>query len=208
MYENFSEAIEELKKQTKRKFNQSVDLVINLKNFDVRRDSLNTFLQIPFPYAEKKICAFIDKPNKAFDFCITKADFDKWQDKKEIKKLAKKYDFFISIPQLMQLVATKFGRVLGPQGKMPSPQLGLLVSQDENSINQMIEKLRKTARIKAKEPSIKVAVGKEDMETEKIAKNAEAVYHAVVNALPRKKENIKSIMIKLTMGKPLKISVK
>ena len=46
------------------------------------------------------------------------------------------------------------------------------------------------------------------MENEKIAQNAEIVYNAAVNALPRKKENIKSVMIKLTMSKPIKLDLK
>jgi large subunit ribosomal protein L1 len=205
---NFSEAIDNLKKEKKRKFNQSVELIVNLKDFDIRKDSLNTFLQLPFAPSEKTVCAFLDKPNNQFDSAILKADFDKWQDKKEMKKLAKDYDFFVAVPSVMQLVATKFGRILGPMGKMPSPQLGLLISQDEKSVNEMIAKLRKTTRIKAKEPSVKILIGKEDMETLKIAQNAEAVYNVVVNALPKKKENIKSLIIKFTMSKPIKLVLK
>ncbi|MFH1249248.1 MAG: hypothetical protein V1660_03785 [archaeon] len=205
---NFSEAIDNLKKGKKRNFNQSVELIINLKDFDARKDSLNTFLQLPFPPSEKKICAFLDKPNNEFDSAILKADFEKWQDKKEMKKLAKDYDFFVAVPSVMQLVATKFGRILGPMGKMPSPQLGLLVSQDEKSIQELISKLRKTTRVKAKEPSVKILIGKEDTDTLKISQNAEAIYNLVVNTLPKKKENIKSLMIKLTMSKPIKLVLK
>jgi len=40
-------ALVELRKEKKRKFNQSVDLIVNLKNFDVRREALNTFIFIP-----------------------------------------------------------------------------------------------------------------------------------------------------------------
>jgi large subunit ribosomal protein L1 len=209
MKEKFLNSLEELRKKApKRNFTQSVDLIINLKDFDTRKDSLNTFAQLPFPPSEKRICAFIERPNKAFDFCITKLDFDKWNDKKEIKRLARDYDFFASIPQLMSLVATKFGRILGPLGKMPSPQLGLITSQDELSMQELAEKMRKIVRIKAKEPSVKIMIGKENMENEKIAQNAEIVYNAAVNALPRKKENIKSVMIKLTMSKPVKLDLK
>lgn len=208
MNPKFAEAVEEVKKQRKRTFNQSVDLIINLKNFDVRKETLNIFVPLPFPPSEKKICAFLEKPSKIFDFCISKPEFDNYQSKKEIKELARKYDFFVSIPQLMQLIAAKFGRILGPQGKMPSPQLGMLLSQDEKSMQELADKIRNTARIKAKEPSIKIMIGKEDTETEKIAQNAEVIYNAVVNALPKKKENIKSVMLKLTMSKPLKINIK
>lgn len=209
MKEKFLNSLEELRKKAeKRNFNQSVDLIINLKDFDTRKDSLNTFAILPFPPSEKKICAFVEKPNKAFDFCITKPEIDDWKEKRDIKKLARDYDFFASIPQLMSLVATKFGRILGPPGKMPSPQLGLITSQDEKSMQELADKLRKTARIKAKEPSVKIMIGKENMDNDKIAQNAEVVYNTAANALPRKKENIKSVMIKLTMSKPVKIDLK
>lgn len=208
MEQNFREAIEEVKKQRKRNFDQSVDLIINLRDFDVRKDSVSIFVQLPFPASEKKICAFLDKPSNIFDFCISKAEIDRWQDKKQIKKLAREYDFFVSIPQIMQTVATKFGRVLGPQGKMPSPQLGVIASPDEKSMKELADKIRRTVRIKTKEPSIKIMIGKESMENEKLLQNVETIYNAVINALPKKKENVKSVMIKLSMNKPVKIIVK
>jgi large subunit ribosomal protein L1 len=203
-----NEAIEQLRKQPKRNFTQSIDLIINLRGFDVRKESLNTFAQLPFPPSEKTICAFLDKPNEIFDACIIKSELDRWNDKKQIKKLARDYDFFVGIPQVMQLVATKFGRVLGPLGKMPSPQLGIITQQDEKSMKDLAGKIKRTARIKAKEPSIKLMIGREDMKNEEIVENIETVYNIVINALPRKKENIKSVLIKLTMGKPVKIEIK
>jgi len=209
MKEKFLNSLEELRKKApKRNFNQSVDLIINLKDFDTRKNSLNTFAQLPFPPSENKICAFVERPSKAFDFCITKSEIDDWKEKKDIKKLARDYDFFASIPQLMSLVATKFGRILGPPGKMPSPQLGLITSYDEKSMQELADKLRKIVRIKAKEPSVKIRIGKENMDNDKIAQNAEVVYNTAANALPRKKENIRSVMIKLTMSKPVKLDLK
>jgi ribosomal protein L1 len=105
----------------------------------------------------------------------------------------------------MPSVATYFGKVLGPSGKMPSPQLGILTSEDEKSMVELKEKISRTVRIKTKEPSIKVVIGKQSMPDEELAENALTVYNAVLSALPRKKENIKSLMIKFTMSKPIKI---
>ena len=54
---------------------------------------------------------------------------------------------------------------------------------------------------------MKILIGKENMKDDEIADNAIQVYNAVINALPRKKEQIKSTLIKFTMSKPEKVSI-
>jgi len=135
-------------------------------------------------------------------------DFKKYNDKKKLKKLVKEYDFFIAQSKLMPKVATTFGRVLGPAGKMPSPQLGIVLNADEKSINELKEKINTSLRIRAKEASIKVAVGKEDMKDEEIIENIIAVYNELVKTLPKDKENVKNIEVKFTMTKPIKIRIR
>ncbi len=205
MQEKFLKAIEELRKLPKRNFEQSVELIINLRDFDVRKESLNLFVQIPHKAKDNKVCAFLERPSKHFDFCITKAEMDNWQDKKQIKNLGKGYDYFVSLASIMSKVATQFGRVLGPQGKMPSPQLGVLTTQDDSKERELAEKIRNTVRVKTKEPSIKLVIGREKMAEKELAENAVVVYNAVMAALPKKRENIKSILIKFTMSKPIKV---
>jgi len=199
-------ALTELRKQEKRKFSQTVDLIINLKNFDVKRESINLFVNLPYKIKDKKIGAFLTKKSNVVN-TITKAEFDNYKGKK-IKKLAKNYDFFISIAGLMPAVATSFGKVLGPLGKMPSPQLGMILKEDDKTIQEILEKINKTVRVKSKEPSLKISVGNEIMKDEEIAENILAVYNAVLNVLTRKKENIKSVLIKFTMTKPIKLDIK
>jgi len=200
------ESIKKLREGKKRNFNQSLDLIINLKNFDVKKESVNLFLQLPHKVKDVKIAAFLNKKSNIID-TITKQEFDIYKDKKKIKNLVKKYDFFISNANLMPLVAGTFGKFLGPQGKMPSPQLGIVKDETENEIKNVIEKFSKIIRIKSKEPSLKFCVGKENMKEEEIAENVEIAYNTILNVLPRKKENVKSVMIKFSMGKPIKIGI-
>ena len=202
--ESILKAFEELRKQEKRKFVQTAELIINLRNFDVKKQSVNLFVELPYKIKEKKICAFLTKKSALVD-TITKAEFEDYKEKKVLKKLIKKYDFFISVAGLMPSVATSFGKVLGPAGKMPSPQLGILMTENDNSIKEILEKVNKITKIKSKEPSLKISIGKENMKDEEIAENVMAIYSKVLEALPRKKENLRSVLIKFTMSKPQKI---
>ena len=139
---------------------------------------------------------------------ITKNDFRKYSDKKELKKLVKKFDFFISQASLMPSVATTFGRVLGPAGKMPSPQLGIVMDADDKSIAELKAKINQSTRIRAKENSIKMPIGKQSMKDEEIIENIMTAYNALLKVLLKEKENVKNIEIKFTMTKPVRINVR
>ena len=195
------EALAGLRKEKKRKFVQTVDLVMNLKNFDVRKEALNTFIFIPHG-SEKKLAAFFMKRSKLID-TITEEDFVKYKDMKDIKKLAKKYDGFIAVAPMMGKVATKFGRAFGPMNRMPSPQCGIVPQENEDMVNDMISKMNNSIRIKNKEMAIKFAIGKEDMPDEELAENINVAIKELEKKLPRGKDNIKEVLIKFTMTKPI-----
>jgi len=200
-------ALEEIRKNSKeRKFDQSVDLIVNLKKFDVKKTQINIFVTLPHRIKEKKICGFIENKSDLIE-TIPKANFISYKSKKDIKKLVKQFDFFIASAPLMPSVATTFGRVLGPAGKMPSPKLGIIMNENEKDIKDVLNKINNVIRIQTKEPSIKIVIGKEKMKDEDIVENIKVAYSAIVNELPNKKENIKSTMIKLTMGKPIKVEI-
>jgi large subunit ribosomal protein L1 len=205
--QKFLKAIEKVRTSEKKvNFDQTVDLIINLKEFDVRRSAFNLFIQVPNKIKDKKIAGFFEKKSDLID-TIRKDNFGRYKEKKDIKKLIKKYDFFIANAKLMPLVATSFGRILGPAGKMPSPQLGILPSEDEKIIKELINKINTNVRIIVKEPSIKIGIGKESLTNEQIIQNAITIYHKILESLPRKKDNIRDVKIKLTMGKPVKVEI-
>ncbi len=200
-------ALQELRKSDERKFNQTVDLIINLQKFDAKKQNISLFLSIPFRIKNKKIAGFFETKSKDIE-TITPAEFKKYSDKKDLKKLEKQFDFFMAQSSLMPKVATSFGRALGPTGKMPSPQLGILMDPDEKSINALKEKINSSVKIKIKESSIKLAIGKQSMKDDEVAENILAVYASLLKILPRGKENIKNIEVKFTMTKPQKIVLK
>ena len=207
--DQLKKALEELRKENeKRKFIQSIDLIINLQKFDLKKNSINIFVQVPYKIKDKKICGFLESKNKKIE-TITKDEFQKYaREKNKLKKLTKNFDFFIAQASLMPAVATAFGRALGPLGKMPSPQLGIIMNVDDKTITELIEKINKSVKIRTKESSIKVAIAKETMKDEEVIENILMVYNAMLKNLPRNKENIKNIEIKLTMSKPKKIIIK
>jgi large subunit ribosomal protein L1 len=205
--EQLQQALAELRKDKARKFDQSVDLAINLQKFDVKKNQLNFFVSVPHKIKDKKICGFLEIKNDNID-TITRSEFKRYSTKQEVKKLARKYDFFIAQSSLMPIVATTFGRALGPTGKMPSPQLGILVNVDDKVIKELIERINTSVKVRIKEASVKVSVGKQSMKDDDLIENIITIYNAVLKAMTKGKENIKNAEIKFTMTKPQKIKIK
>jgi len=208
--ELFAKAFEELKKNSpKKNFTQTVDFIINLADIDLRKTPIVVPVILPHPVKENRVCGFLEKKSVHVDKSVSKAEIMADWPKSELKKLVRNYDIFIASASLMPLLAAKFGRTLGAAGKMPNPKTGgVLMREDENEIKAVAERLKKTLVIRPKEPSIKIAIGKEDSQPEKIAENAFVIYNAILNILPNRRENIRSIMLKLTMSKPIKLKEK
>ena len=201
------QALSELRKSEERKFDQTVDLIINLQKFDPKKNQINIFVTVPYKIKERRICAFLETKNKSVE-TITPGDFKTYSDKKTLKKLVKRFDFFIAEASVMPKVASIFGRVLGPAGKMPSPQLGILMDINDKAIEEVKKKINNSLRIRVKEASIKLAIGKQSMKDEEITENVLSVYNAVMKELPKEKENLRNIELKFTMTKPQKIKIK
>lgn len=206
--EEFTQAIKQLRQVEKKNFVQSFDLIVNLSDIDLRKEPVTAFFSLPHAFKENKICGFLETKNPLVDRTITKAELGAINPK-DMKHIAKDYDFFISAASLMPSVAATFGKTLGPLGKMPNPKIGGVVMKEDGSIIKgTVDKFRKSVSLKAKEPSFKVSVGKESMKDEEIIANVDFAYSAIMNALPRKKDNIRSVMVKLTMSKPIRVEIK
>ena len=200
----------------KRNFKQSFDLIINLKGLDPKKPEhqIDLFINLPHTRGKKaKVCALVgpelaEQAKGIFDSVILSDNFVAYKDKKEIKKLANSCDFFIAQINIMPKVATAFGRVFGPRGKMPNPKSGGVVAPNAN-LKPLYEKLQRTVRVTTKNaPLIQCGIGTEDMNMNEVTDNALSVYSTVLRALPNEKHNIKDIHVKLTMGKPVKIGEK
>ena len=209
-------AIKQLReKSPKKNFSQSVDLVINLQNLDLKKPEhkVDLYLQLPHPRGKKlKLCAFVDaqlaqKAKGVFDNVVTKDEFAKWiNNKKEQKKLANSNDFFVAQVEIMAQVAVTFGKVLGARGKMPNPKAGCVVPGSISNLEPIANKLQNTVKLQTKnETSVKTSIGIESMKDEDLADNVLAVYNTLLSKLPQEKNNIKYTAIKFTMGPIIKI---
>ncbi len=199
----------------KRNFKQGIDLVINLKNVNIKKpeDNVDLFIQLPHSSGKKiKICALIDYDleklaKDVIDTVILKDTFPKYEGKKkELKKIGRAHDFFIAQAEVMPKIATLFGKILGPLGKMPNPKVGAVVPNNIGTLKPLAEKLKSTIRLQTKnEPTLKILVGNESMKDDEIANNVLYVYNTVLHSLPQEKNNIKSVLLKLSMGSPVNI---
>ena len=206
--DQLKEALTKLRADAKeRKFNQTVDFVINLQKYSVKKNPINLIITVPHKAKDKKVAAFLQSDSSLIDTIVLN-DFKKYNDKKKLKSLVKKYDFFIAQGSIMPKVATTFGKVLGPAGKMPSPQLGIILNADEKTIEELKQKINTSIKLRVKESSVKLPVGKVSMKDEEILENILSIYHELLKNLPREKENIKNVELKFTMSKPIKIHIR
>ncbi|MGC8993662.1 MAG: 50S ribosomal protein L1 [Candidatus Aenigmatarchaeota archaeon] len=202
-----TEILEAIKKarenSKKRNFEQTFDLIVNLKGIDTKKpeNRINEIVELPYGIGkEVKIALFSDEIKELENVEIfSSKDIEEISKNKRLaKKIAKEFYFFASDPKLLPLVAKNLGKFLAPRGKTPKPITG--------NVEKFVESLRKSVRIRIKDsPVIQCPIGSEKMKDEEIAENIKKILSFLEERLPKGKANIKEVLIKLTMGKPVKI---
>ena len=198
---------------SKRNFKQSFDLIINLKGIDNKKTEhqIDDFVDLHYSKGKPtKVCALVgselyENAKKVCDHTIRHDEFSRL-DKKKIKSLAKECDYFVAQANIMADVASSFGRVLGPRGKMPNPKLGCVVPPKAN-LQPLYDRLQKVIMLSTKKggTSVKTIIGNEEMKDEEIVDNIISAHTHFIASLPTGKHNISDICVKLTMGPPVKI---
>lgn len=204
--EKILESLEKLRKEAKkRRFIQSVDLIITLKNLDPKKFRFSEEVYLPYGSGKKKkIVVFSDVFKTSKAKVITSAELKELEGKrKESRKLAKSFDFSLAEPKLMKLIGKILGPFLGPRGKMPK------IVVDERQLEALIPRLEKSVRLRSKGSlCLQCSVGNEKMKDEEIAENIISVLNFVVSKLPEGKNNIKKIFVKFTMSSPVEVKFK
>jgi len=209
--DSIAKALAEARSKTeKRKFNQSIELAVKLREIDFKKPEsrINESLELPTP-ADKEVKVAViaggDLATRAraggADIVIGREDLDKLgREKKEARKLAQKYDFFIAEAPLMPQVGKTLGQMLGPRGKMPTPV------PPTAPIDDVIRRHRRNIRLRMKDQQvIQCKVGTEDMADDALIQNIQTVLSRLETKLEKGPKNISSIAIKATMGPLVKI---
>ncbi len=202
-----------------RKFDETIDLIINIKDVNLNDPKNRIDKEIILSHeviTEEKpnVCVIasdeiLSEAKKAGIDTLDAGGLVKLnnEEKKYKKKFAKKYEFFIVESKMMRDVARYLARFLGPLGKMPKPfPTGYGIINNTDDLKVAFERYKKVIRIQMKkQPIIFIKIGKKSMDTEKLFENIKTVVDFVADQMPHKYNNFKSMYLKSTMGRPCKV---
>ena len=208
-----AEVIEKLlpniKKNCTTKFDESVDLSIQINNKQKKGEvNIRTVVNLPGGTGKKVKVAVVCEDSKASDAKAAGADIVGSDDFIEkIKGGEMNFEKLICTPGMM-IKLSKLGKVLGPKGLMPNPKLG---SVTENLKQAVTDAKSGQAEIRNdKDGNIGVSIGKKSFSDDKLLKN----YNAIFETLEKEKTNntlkgdlIKSAFLTSTMGISYKLKL-
>jgi large subunit ribosomal protein L1 len=210
MANSIIEDIKKIKESKKRKFEESIEVGINLKDVDMADPKNRINEEIILPAGRGKdikvgVIASEEMRLKAknADFTYSVEDLNNFSDdKKAFKKVAKGIDFFVAESTLMGNIGKNLGIILGPRGKMPKP---LAPGQDPTAV---IESLKKSVRARSRDKiTFHIPVGTRSMTDDDLYTNINTVMKRVISHLDKGKGNISSAYIKSTMGSAVEINL-
>uniref|UniRef100_A0A5S6QZZ3 Large ribosomal subunit protein uL1 n=1 Tax=Trichuris muris TaxID=70415 RepID=A0A5S6QZZ3_TRIMR len=187
----------------KRKFRETVELQVVLKNYDPQKDkrfSGNVRLKY-VPRPRMTVCILGDQQHidEAKANNLPSRDVEALKklnkDKKAIKKLAKSYDAFLASESLIKQIPRLLGPGLNRLGKFPT-----VVSHNETLVSK-VEEVKSTVKFQMKKVlCLGVAVGHVGMSTEELMSNIALAINFLVSLLKKNWQNIRYLYIKSTMG--------
>ncbi|MFQ5762421.1 MAG: 50S ribosomal protein L1 [Candidatus Bathyarchaeia archaeon] len=204
------QTVEKAASSSEKNFRQSMDLIVNLRDVDLKKPGtkLNEPVELPHNIPKTvKVCVIgsgqmvLDAKKAGADMTLTREELEGLaKDKKAARKLAKEIDSFIAEAPFMPTVGKTVGSFLGPRGKMPTPV------PPNSPLQSVIEKHRRTIKVRVGgQPVIQCRVGTGDMPPQHIAENIQAVLRLLEQKLERGERNIGNIYVKSTMGAPVRV---
>ena len=207
--ETIEKLLPNIKKNCTTKFDESVDLSIQINNKQKKGEvNIRTVVSLPGGTGKKVKVAVVCEDGKASDAKDAGADIVGGDDFIEkIKGGEMNFEKLICTPGMM-IKLSKLGKVLGPKGLMPNPKLG---SVTENLKQAVTDAKSGQAEIRNdKDGNIGVSIGKKSFSDEKLLIN----YNAIIETLEKEKTNntlkgdlIKSAFLTSTMGISYKLKL-
>ena len=199
-----TEAIKVLKSLKTRKFDESVDLVLNL-NIDAKKTDQNirgSFV-LPNGTGKTKRVLVVTKTKAAdaseAEYCgaedmLEKIEKENWFD----------FDTIVATPEMMPALG-KLGKVLGPKGLMPNPKLGTVTTNVKEAVSNI-----KKGMVEYKNDSygnVHMSIGKLSFDEKKLEENLRAIVAEIVKNKPTSVKGtfVKNVSISSTMSPGLKI---
>jgi large subunit ribosomal protein L10Ae len=198
-----------------RKFKESVELQVALKDYDPQKDKrFNATVKLPnIPRENLKICIICDQKHldeaKAEGYGVEGSSVDVTtldnlkkfnKDKKVIKKWAKKYYLLLATDALVKKVPVVLGPILNRIGRFPQP-----VSHNE-PLSKKVNDVRGSVKWQLKKvTNLNVAVGHSEMTDEELRQNIVIALNFLSSLLKKGWHNMKVIHIKTTMGGSVKV---
>ena len=198
----------ETKQGKKRNFIETVEAQITLKNYDPVRDKrfAGTFKLPTVPRPKLKCCvlgnaAHCEQADRIGVDHMSVEDLKKLnKNKKLVKKLAKRYDFFLASNNLIKQIPRLLGPGLTKAGKFPT----LLAPSDD--MQDKIDELKATIKFQMKKVMcLNVAVGNIEMDKKDVCVNTQLAANFLASLLKKQWQNIGQIYIKTTMGPSIQI---
>jgi large subunit ribosomal protein L1 len=199
-----------IEKAPPRKFSESVDITINLKNIDMAqpKNRIDETILLPNGTGKKVGIAVLGKGDittqakeSGVDLIIGPEEIERLGgEPREARTMANSYRFFLADTSVMPQVGRFLGPRLGPRGRMPMP------IPNGTDIRPIVERLRNSVKIRTKDKKVFHArVGTTEMPPEQIAENIDAVLKRVESVLEQGAMNVRSVYVKTTMGHPERV---
>lgn len=199
-----------LQDKKKRKFLETVELQVGLKDYDPQKDKrFAGTVRLPnIPRPKLKICLIGDAKHlqivKERNIQIDAVDFDFLKtfnkDKKLIKGWAKKYAILLATDSLVKKIPTVLGPILNRIGMFPQ------VVTHNDDLQAKVDDARASIKFQLKKATcMNVAIGNETMNEEELRQNILMGLNFLVSLLKKGWHNLKSVHIKTSMGKPFKL---
>jgi len=189
--------------EKKRKFTETVELQVSLKNYDPQKDKRfsGTVKLRSIPRPQMAVCVLGDQQHcdEAKANNVQSMDVEALKklnkNKKLVKKLAKKYDAFLASDSLIKQIPRIVDPGLNKAGKFPT-----MLQHSESMMNK-IDEVKATIKFQMKKVlCLAVAVGHVNMTPEELASNINLAINFLVSLLKKNWQNVRALYIKSSMG--------